>query len=335
MGNTAGVRHYFLEAYTPFGYISFVAGLLKDMKHTYYLTGGPGTGKSTMIKLIGIQLIDRGYDVDYVRSTKEPDSVAGLFLPKHRICLLDKNEFIEQNLSSEYHSLVDFDSFCRKSKMEQHQNRIRELDSMLKQIELMIINQLYKDYQVEIQDAEKELLGKEHISIESIFSTKEDEPDLSEITKILSKIKKNYLCFHFLHGLQIDGWLNLAPKYIREFDRICLEGEDSSKILRDILQEVKSLGQVVEIIVHPLKPNTTVGVVFPEKNLAVWKGNPCRIEEQGFRKKHSSQLSGILEGYKKVRIELKSLINDALNFRGLDELRNELLSSILMDLRQE
>ena len=92
VGNGAGVRHYFTEAFTPYGYISLLPELLKEKKHTYILTGGPGTGKSTMIKLTGIQLIDRGYDVDYIRSAREPDSVAGLYLPKHKICLLDKNE---------------------------------------------------------------------------------------------------------------------------------------------------------------------------------------------------------------------------------------------------
>ncbi|RNC28851.1 MAG: hypothetical protein AWM53_01038 [Candidatus Dichloromethanomonas elyunquensis] len=335
MGSSADVRHYFLEAFTPFGFISFAGGLLKDMNYTYFLTGGPGTGKSTMIKLIGIQLIDRGYDVDYIRSIKEPDSVAGFFLPKQKICLFDKNEFIVQCLTGEYHREIDFDSFCRKSKIEQHKARIEELNIRLKQIEQTVINRLRKDYESEIQEGEKEVIEKEQLSIETILSSKEDGPNLTEITKIVSKIKKNYLYYHFLHGLQLDGWLNLAPKYIRDFDRICLEGEDSAKILRDILQEVKCLGQVMEIIVHPLKPYTIVGIVFPERNLAVWKGNPCRIEEQGFNTKHSTELTTMLETYKKARIELKSLVNDSVNFRGLDEMRNDLLSSILMDLRQD
>jgi hypothetical protein len=47
-----------------------------------------------MLKLIGIQLLDRGYDVDYIRSLKEPDSVAGLCLPKKRLCLLDEQSLL-------------------------------------------------------------------------------------------------------------------------------------------------------------------------------------------------------------------------------------------------
>lgn len=335
MGNTAGVRHYFLEAFTPYGNVSFIAGLLKDIKRTYYLTGGPGTGKSTMIKLIGIQLIDRGNDVDYIRSAKDPDSVAGLFLPKKKICLLDKNEFTEELLTEECQWEIDFDAFCRQSKIAQHKARIDELNVSLKELEKKIAGQLYTDYEDELRDTEKETVGQDKINIETLLTAKDDEPNLTEITKILSKIKQNHLYFYFLHGLQLEGWLNLAPKYIRDFDRIYLEGEDSAKILRDILQEVKCLGQVMEIIVHPLKPSTIVGIVFPEKNLVVWKGNPCRIEEQGFSKKHSSSLYSVLEAYKRARVELKSLINDAVSFNGLDDLRGDLLSAILADLRED
>jgi selenocysteine-specific translation elongation factor len=72
-----------------------------------------------------------------------------------------------------------------------------------------------------------------------------------------------------------------------------------------------------------------------EKNLAVWKGNPAVIEEQGFKKKHSQEMNAILENYKIARIELKSRINDTVDFQGIDELRSELMSSILTDLRED
>lgn len=339
MGNGAGVRHYFIEAFTPYGYISLLPELLKEKKHTYLLTGGPGTGKSTMIKLIGIQLIDRGYDVDYIRSVREPDSVAGFYLPKHNICLLDKNEFKTKKIDfkNEYHREIDFNSFCRRSKLDQHKPLISEIETKLTDLEKKLVVQLGDDYgQVYTSEDYKEInVVKTFMSLKkSLGVNDKDSTSLSvdEISEILSKIKKNYLTFYFLHGLHIDRWLNLAPRYLKDFDRICLEVEDSTEMLRDILNEVKCLGQVIEIIVHPLKPYTIIGIVFPEKNLAVWEGNPCKLEEQGFQQKHSLNTTKILEEYRSSRIQLKSLINDTVNFRGLDDLRSELLSSILADL---
>lgn len=339
MGNGAGVRHYFIEAFTPHGYISLLPELLKEKKYTYMLTGGPGTGKSTMIKLTGIQLIDRGFDVDYIRSAREPDSVAGFYLPKHKICLLDKNEFVTEKVDfeNEYHREIDFSSFCRRSKLEEQKPKIKEIEKKLLQLEKALIVQLGDDYgEVTASENYEEInVVKTFLSLKKSLDANDKENtslNVDEISEILSKIKKNYLTFYFLHGLHIDRWLNIAPRYLKDFDRICLETGDSTEILRDILNEVKCLGQVIEIIVHPLKPYTIVGIVFPEKNLAVWEGNPCNLEEQGFHRKHSLATSKILEEYRSYRTQLKSLINDTVNFRNLDDLRSELISSILADL---
>jgi hypothetical protein len=295
-----------------------------------------------MIKLIGIQLIDRGYNIDYLRSIREPDSVAGLLLPKQKICLLDENEFVPQTICKENHYReIDFTLFCRKSRLQQYQERIEELETSLKKTEEKIIIELRNDYSTE-EDMPADLKHNRAKSIQTFLAMEKffdydevgkDYPGLSEITEILMKIKKNLLSFYFLHGLQLDGWLNLAPRFLQDFDRICVDGEDSARILRDILQEVRCLGQVIEIIVHPLKPYTAIGIIFPEKNLAVWKGNPSKIEEQGFRRKHNTELTKILEEYKIARVRLKNLINETVFFRGLDNLRGEILSSILTDLR--
>jgi hypothetical protein len=303
---------------------------MREMKSTYLLTGGPGTGKSALIKLIGIQLIDRGYDVDYIRSPREPDAVAGLYLPKHKLCLLNEKEFAANIIQKQNNfKEIPFASICRPSRMQEHHDRIRELEYRLLKIEENIVHQLKTDYPVQSQAKNITIPLKSLLEINN--TSKAFAPD-NEVEEILSKIKKNCISYCFLHALQIDGWLNLAPRYVKEYDRIYLEGEDSPAILIDILQEVSCFGQVIEIIVNPLKPDTVMGIAFPEKNLAVWQGNPSNTEEQGFKKKHSDQLLEILEQHKTARIQLKNLMHDTVNFRGLDELRSELLSAVLADL---
>ncbi|HHV64876.1 MAG TPA: hypothetical protein GXX46_07380 [Peptococcaceae bacterium] len=341
MRNAAGVRHYFTEAFTPYGYISLLPELLREVEYTYLLTGVAGTGKSTMIKLIGIQLLDRGYDLDYIRSAKEPDSVAGLFLPKQKIAVLDKDEFLLSNLVTAAERQIDLNAICRRSKLEIYEDKIAALNARLSHIEQQIIKCLQEDYRPETTLLAK-LPQEAVITIDDISTLKQDlevkeqeeNLELDEIAKIVAKIKKNRVSFYFLHSLQLDGWLNLAPRFIKEYDRICLEGDKSSQILEDILQEVKALGQVLEIIVHPLKPYTLIGIVFPDKNLTVWKGNPCKLNEQGFRKTHSEPLQECLEIYKKTKAEIKSLITECISYRGLDELRSELMSGIMADLRK-
>lgn len=350
MGNAAEVRHYFLEAFTPGGIFSLLPELLSKVEHTYLFTGRLGTGKSTMIKLLGIQLIDRGNDADYIRSIREPDSVAGLYLPKQKMCILDKSEFVSQgfrqlNVSRE----IDFDFYCRQNKLERYYKQIKKTERSLQEIEQNIIQQLKIDYPLKDDFTEEnnnhwpELSSNGLINLEKLFlhdlmgliSPENKAAKTGQIINILSQIKRPNLSFYFLQGLYLDGWLNIAPRYIREYDRIFLEGGDSTDILVDILQEVKNLEQKIEIIVHPLTPYSILGLVFPERKLAVWRGDPCKLQEQGFICKHNSQMTLVLEKYKTTRFVLKSYVNEILDYNGLDDLRSELQRSILSDFKKE
>jgi dephospho-CoA kinase len=126
--NTAGVRHYFVEAFTPSGYISMLQELFEELKYIYIITGGPGSGKATMIKLIGVQLLDRGYDVDYIRSLREPDSVAGLYLPKQRLGLIDEEEFEPLVITKkEGFKRINLELFCDPKRLQEYENRINKL----------------------------------------------------------------------------------------------------------------------------------------------------------------------------------------------------------------
>ncbi|MFA6807454.1 MAG: hypothetical protein WCR27_00500 [Eubacteriales bacterium] len=333
MGNKVVVRHYFLEAFTPKGYFTLLPELLKRIKSTYLLSGGPGTGKSTMIKLIGIELIDRGYDVDYIRSVRNPDSVAGLCLPKNDICLLDKKEFNIEKVkeNDEKYRIINFENFCRENKLKNYSDRIKELEHELKILEKGLMDCLKDEYGIGENNTKEN--GASLKVINESSTNEKNRNGKENLAEILLEVKKSNISFCFLHALNVDGWLNIAPRYLKDYDRICLDFNDSTKVVKDIYKEIKCLGQVVEIVIHPLRTDTVMGLIFPSKNLAVWQGNPSDVEEQGLKKKHSSVLEEQIEKYRIKRVQIKSIYNKTVNFSDLDELRNEFTSSILADLR--
>jgi len=341
----AAVRHYFIEAYTPFGQISLLEEFLSGIKYTYLFTGGPGTGKSTMIKLIGIELIDRGYSVEYIRSVKEPDSVAGLYLRKHKLCILDRNEFVPEVLvQSEYQREIDFNSFCQQGKLAKAEQKIAALAATLQNLEEQIVLNLQRSYLKEEEARIAQLVLNKTNNIHNFLTLWRiaslegqsvlPEQYYNEIMEIISQIQKEYLSYYFLQALRLDRWLNLAPHFIKDYDLICLDSEGSMRMLPELLQEVRYLGQGIELIIHPLKPYTMIGMIFPEKNLTVWKGNPHKPEEQGFQQEHNPALLQVLERYKTCRFDLKTIYNTSVNFSRLDELRQQIVSCIIADLRK-
>lgn len=83
--------HYFLGANAPVGFISFFEQLLHlgNGWHLYILKGGPGTGKSTLMKRIAASARDRECPVEYIHCPSSPDSLDAILLPEQKIGIVD------------------------------------------------------------------------------------------------------------------------------------------------------------------------------------------------------------------------------------------------------
>ncbi|KJS50812.1 MAG: hypothetical protein VR66_00930, partial [Peptococcaceae bacterium BRH_c23] len=114
MRNKTGVRHYFAEGITTRGYISLLPNMMPSWQRAYVLLGGPGTGKSTFIKVIGLELLDRGYEIDFLRSARDPDSMAGFIVPRQGLAMLDAMEVspLRWRAPGVIEKFIDFSSFC-------------------------------------------------------------------------------------------------------------------------------------------------------------------------------------------------------------------------------
>jgi hypothetical protein len=340
MAISANVRHYFLEAYTPCGHISLIPDLTAECQCTYILKGNSGLDKSTFIKLTGIQMSDRRYDVDYIRQADDPDSLAGLFLSGTGICLLDSNSVnseAEFRVSTKQLSVsVDLEECLHKPKWESKKQEILAILQKQRTLEKERDDLIAGEYPSEEDDKDPlpiQSLLEQMVQSELPYFFQNykcmEETNGEEIRRILSIVKKNKVSFCFLHALQNDGWANYAPRYLRNFDRICVDQDGSDGLWHDILNEIKSLGQKIEVILHPINPFQVIGIIFPWKNLAVWKGNPVELGELGLKKQHSAELSRVLEELRYLRQSLKSLGHECVSVHRLDEVRNDLISHVL------
>lgn len=78
----------FLSANTTEGFVSLYGDFLKGKKQ-YIIKGGPGTGKSTLMKNIGAYAENAGEDVEYIRCSSDPDSLDGVWLKKRNVAVCD------------------------------------------------------------------------------------------------------------------------------------------------------------------------------------------------------------------------------------------------------
>lgn len=340
MGNKPGVRHYFAEGITNRGYISLLPNMMSEWEHTYVLVGGPGTGKSTLIKMIGMELLDRGFEVDFLRSARDPDSFAGFILRRYRLGMLDLYEVAPQRWRAPgvVERFVDFSAYCDLSKLNQHRPEILDMEREMSRLEQKMGEILAEDFGEKLRkksNMKKEDEERGRPWLRNLYATgviKETEGPWSKVQDALRMIQKSAVNSFFLHGITSEGWLNLAPHYLTDFDQICLEGEETGEAMDWILRESEMLGQVIDIVLHPLYPNEIIGIVFSERNLAIWQGCPKELKDQGLGRPFSETMKETLVQTQTLRSQIKSLYLKHIDFDKVDNLRDELQNLILKDI---
>ena len=79
MDNLKG-RHYFPGGNTSKGFYSFYRYILSqdDAKRILCLKGGPGTGKSSLMKKVGDYFFNKGYTIEYHHCSSDNNSLDGI-----------------------------------------------------------------------------------------------------------------------------------------------------------------------------------------------------------------------------------------------------------------
>lgn len=340
MAGKATVRHYFAEGLTLRGYISLLPNMMPAWQRTYVLMGGPGTGKSTMIKVLGLDLLDRGFDVNFLRSAQEPDSMAGFVLPRNGLAMIDGLEVapLRGRAPGIIEKYVDFTLSCDGNKLEQRRAEILHLSEMLKNQWVSIQEELLTEFGEGFRGRKAKyfrLRDKEAHCIEEIDTVKNAPGPWPVAAHALEELQHSCVNPCFLHGLTPNGWLNLAPHFLNDCDQIRLEGEETGDALAWLLEEAMQLGQIIEIVLHPLNPDETIGIVFPERHLAIWHGHPQQLQDQDLAQEFGPALKLALEGWSNQRTALKNLYTETVDFAKIDNLREELLNDLLRELDEQ
>lgn len=83
--------HYFLGTNSPLGFVGFFEQL-NDVNtgiSCYVLKGGPGTGKSSLMKNIGNEMKNDNFSLDFIHCSSDPSSLDGIIIKEKNIAVAD------------------------------------------------------------------------------------------------------------------------------------------------------------------------------------------------------------------------------------------------------
>lgn len=85
------IRHMFPGGNTSAGFFSYYSYIVRqeDAKRIFIIKGGPGVGKSTFMKRTALELVDLGYDAEFMHCSSDNNSLDGIVIPKAGISMID------------------------------------------------------------------------------------------------------------------------------------------------------------------------------------------------------------------------------------------------------
>ena len=83
--------HFFLGANSGQGFQNLFTRFCEPEKHhdLIVLKGGPGVGKSTLMRSVGKAMEARGEQVEYLYCSGDPQSLDGVHIPRVRVAIVD------------------------------------------------------------------------------------------------------------------------------------------------------------------------------------------------------------------------------------------------------
>lgn len=118
------------------GFLCHYGEVLKKTKYTYCIKGGPGTGKSYLMRDIAKKAEEAGERVTRIFCSSDPDSLDGILLPDRELAVIDATSphDTEPALPGITGELTDLGIFLDKGKLHEHKKDILEFSRKKKSL---------------------------------------------------------------------------------------------------------------------------------------------------------------------------------------------------------
>ncbi len=82
------IKKVFPGSNTADGFFSFYDYIVNP-RRIFIIKGGPGVGKSTLMKNIGTRFNEKGYDIEYYYCSSDSNSLDGVVIPDLGVAVID------------------------------------------------------------------------------------------------------------------------------------------------------------------------------------------------------------------------------------------------------
>ncbi|MBM6619305.1 PRK06851 family protein [Bacillus suaedaesalsae] len=358
----AKIKNFYAGSNSSQGFYSLYDQAIKDLDRLYILKGGPGTGKSTFMRKIGLVMMDKGYDLEYLHCSSDNKSLDGIIIPELKVGIVDGTapHVIEPKYPGVVEKVVDLGAYRNDAFLAQYKNIII---SLTKDIETNF-NAAYST----MQEAKKVHLKREEIYLRAMSFDKADHVTQDLIRSIFhipfTKEENPTVTKKFFGAATPKGAVNFIDNITEDVTRRYIikgrPGSGKSTLMKKIGAYAEANSLSVEYYPCAFDPKSIDMIIIPSLSVAVMDGtaphvvDPYRLNDvvvdmftlcmdTSVEDVHSNEIGELNTSYKnkmtlatnflseakRLHDRLEEFYMQAMDFEKVDIKREEVLEEIL------
>lgn len=265
------IKHYFAGGNTARGFHNLYDSNLKGLDRLFILKGGPGTGKSSLMKKIGSEWVENGYDIELLHCSSDNDSIDGILIPALRVGIVDGTapHVIEPKAPGAIEEYINLGEAWNRRTLAIQKNIIQNLTNQIS----ASFQKAYATFKeaLEIHD------DWEKIYINSMDFKKADQLTKKLIDSFFGKMKLNKQAdvrHRFLGAATPKGAVDYVPNLTEEISKRYFikgrPGSGKSTMLKKIATAAEERGVDAEIYHCGFDPHSLDMVILRELGIAIF-----------------------------------------------------------------
>jgi Cdc6-like AAA superfamily ATPase len=265
------IKNYFAGGNTARGFHSLYDSNLQGLDRLFILKGGPGTGKSSLMKKIGHEWMEKGYDIEFLHCSSDNNSIDGLIIPALKVGIVDGTapHVIEPKAPGAVEEYINLGEAWDANKLAVHKIKIQRLTKQIS-VAFQTAYATFKEA-LEIHD------DWEKIYINSMDFKKADQLTNKLIETFFGKMKlnkKSDIRHRFLGAATPTGAVDFVPNLTEEIPKRYFikgrPGSGKSTLLKKLGTAAEARGVDVEVYHCGFDPNSLDMVIFRELGVAIF-----------------------------------------------------------------
>ncbi len=264
------IKNYFAGGNTTKGFYSLFSYLPQNMEKIYIIKGGPGTGKSTFMKKIGKDAVERGYDIEKHWCSSDNESLDGLVIPELKTAILDGTapHTVDPVNPGAVDEIINLGIYWDSDYLEEYRTEIINLNEEISRNfkKTYYYLKLAKMINDEIEDYLKE-------GYCPLIASKTAEQLIDEIIPVDSILESGTERHLLGSGITPSGYINYFDNLTEDIDnRYLVRGKPGcgkSKLMKKIARTCQERGYFVTYLHCAFNPEKIDAVIINKLNTAL------------------------------------------------------------------